>query len=373
MSHLYVHIPFCASRCGYCDFTTSTDLSNIDDYVTLLCHEVALLGRRYPLPLKTLYFGGGTPSLLPVAAFQKIVAAIEDSFGSIAEEFTVEVNPESVTAPLIETLARLGVNRISLGMQARQAELLALLDRNSRYRQVEQAVALLRRYGVVNYNIDLIYGIPGQTLEDVAQTIDSICQLGASHVSAYALKLENDAPLARRIARGDFNLPDDDTYADMLDLIIDKLAALGINRYEVSNFSRNGYHSRHNSAYWSGVDTLGVGLAAVYKVAGQRFYNTVEMETYRRCLAQFRLPYDQTKTEKLSLADQAYEYAILNLRTNKGISLADYHAKFAVDFCQQYAAWIDKYQHYGVLLSAKGRLYLNRRGLNTANYILSDL
>ncbi len=373
MSHLYVHIPFCASRCGYCDFTTSTDLSNIDDYVTLLCREVTLLSQRYPLPLKTLYFGGGTPSLLPATAFQKIVATIARCFGPVTEEFTVEVNPESVTAPLIETLAELGVNRISLGMQARQPELLQLLERNSRYRQVEQAVTLLRRYGIVNYNIDLIYGIPGQTLDQVAQTVDSICQLGASHVSAYALKLENEVPLARRIARGDINLPDDDSYADMLDLVIDKLAAAGIKRYEVSNFSREGYHSRHNSAYWSGVDTLGVGLAAVYKVAGQRFYNTTEMETYRRRLARYCLPYDQTKTEKLSLADQAYEYAILNLRTGKGISLADYHAKFALDFCQQYAGWIDKYQRYGVLLATKDRLYLNQHGLNTANYILSDL
>ncbi len=325
------------------------------------------------MPLKTLYFGGGTPSLLPIDVFQKIFQTVDQTYGGIAQEITVEVNPESADANLIKNLKSFGVNRVSMGMQAKQDHLLAVLNRNSHYQQVKTAVALLRRYGIDNYNIDLIYGIPNQTLDDVAQSVAGIVDLEASHVSAYALKLEKGVPMARRIARGELALPDDDVYADMLDIIIDRLQAAGIARYEVSNFARAGYHSRHNSAYWSGVDTLGVGLGAVYKVAGQRFYNTAVMNDYIAKLADFKLPIDQLKTEVLSPQMRAYEYAILNLRTVWGIDLAKYYTKFNVDFIEKYRSWVDKYKRYGVLQVDDTRIWLNNRGLDTANYILSDL
>ncbi len=373
MSHLYVHIPFCAERCAYCDFATTTNLRAIDDYVNLICREINLLYSRYPLPLKTIYFGGGTPSLLPIAAFQKIIGTITASFGAVALEFTVEVNPESASDDLIAALVSLGVNRISLGMQARQERLLKILGRNSRYGQVWQTVNALQHHGITNYNIDLIYGIPEQTLDDVVATVDDIVNLRATHVSAYALKLESAVPLARRVASGALTLPSDDAYADMLDVIIARLAQNGLARYEVANFAKVGYHSVHNSAYWSAADTLGVGLAAAYKVAGRRFYNTASLADYASLIGQSKLPLDDAKTERLTAADRAYEYAILNLRTVRGIHLADYRAKFGYDFKTHYAAWCDKYRNYGVLLEVDGHLRLTDHGLNTANYILSDL
>ncbi len=373
MSHLYVHIPFCKSRCGYCDFVTSTELDLIDDYVDLLCREIKLLYDRYPFRLKTLYFGGGTPSLLSPSAFKRICTAIGQTFGAVQGEFTVEVNPESVDEDWLKGVIDLGVNRISLGMQAYREQLLKVLDRNSRYRDVYQLVERLQRNGIVNYNIDCIYGIPGQTVDDVAETIARICDLTPTHVSAYALKLEATVPLAKRIARGDLALPSDDEFADMLDVIIDQLALAGIARYEVSNFARPNYHSRHNAAYWSAVDTLAVGLAAAYKIANRRYYNVTPFIDYRRLLAAGQLPRDDARSELLTANDLEYEYAILNLRTTKGIDLADYRTKFGRDFSALYRSWIDKYRRYGVLVCTDGRLFLNDRGLNTANYILSDL
>ncbi len=373
MSHLYIHIPFCSSRCGYCDFATSTDITQLNRYVDLLCREIALLYEHYPMQLKTLYFGGGTPSLLPVDAFRKIFQAVDKSYGSVAQEVTVEVNPESADADLIKALKTFGVNRISMGMQAYQAHLLKVLGRNSRQGQVEQLVNVLQQNGITNYNIDCIYGIPGQTLADVTETVDSICDLRAAHVSAYALKLEPHVPMAQRIARSELTLPNDDDYADMLDMIIARLQAVGIARYEVSNFARDGYYSRHNVAYWSAVDTLAVGLAAAYKVANRRFYNTAQLPDYIAKLEAYQLPYDSSKTEVLSPEMRAYEYAILNLRTTWGIDLAKYFAIFNVDFIKEHRAWIDKYQRYGVLQVDDKRIRLNNRGLDTANYILSDL
>ncbi len=373
MSHLYLHIPFCSSRCGYCDFATTTNLTQINRYVDLLCREITLLYGKYPMPLKTLYFGGGTPSMLPIDAFQKIFQAVDQTYGEIAQEVTVEVNPESADANLIKALKSFGVNRISMGMQAYQDRLLMVLGRRSRHCQVEQLVNLLQQNGITNYNIDCIYGIPGQTLADVAETVNSICDLKAAHVSAYALKLEPHVPMAQRIARGELVLPNEDSCADMLDMIIDRLQAAGIERYEVSNFAYDGYHSRHNVAYWTAENTLAVGLAAAYKVGNQRFYNTDQMSDYISKLEAYQLPYDSSKTELLNPEMCAYEYAILNLRTTWGIDLAKYYAKFNVDFIKKYRAWIDKYQRYGVLQIDDKRIYLNNRGLDTANYILSDL
>ncbi len=373
MSHLYIHIPFCAQRCAYCDFTASTDLAAMPQYVEALCKELELLYRRYPMPIKTLYFGGGTPSLLSLKSFEQIYQTIARTFGAPLQEFTVEVNPESTRYRFIAGLTTFGVNRISMGMQAYQDDLLKVLDRKASYRQTEQAVDIINRCGISNYNIDCIYGIPGQTLDDVAETVQRIVDLRAKHVSAYALKLESNVPLAKRIKAGQFTMPNDDLTADMLDLIIDQLAAAAIARYEVSNFAALGYHSRHNSAYWSAADTLGAGLGAAYKVAANRYYNTVQMTDYLKCVADGQLPVDSARTEALSAEDSAYEYAILNLRTTQGIDLAQYTRLFGCDFTEKYCNWIKEYRAYGVLLETQYGYKLNRRGLDIANYILSDL
>jgi putative oxygen-independent coproporphyrinogen III oxidase len=341
----YVHVPFCATRCGYCDFNTYTSeelgggASRVT-YTDTAISEVRLarrvLGDR-DLPVHSVFVGGGTPTLLPSCDLARLVEAIDDSFGLSADaEVTTEANPESVTSASLHQLRAAGFTRISFGMQSAREHVLRILDRQHRLGRAEQCVHEARAAGFEHVNLDLIYGAPGETNADWQASLDAAIAAGPDHVSAYALIVEDGTRLAARIRRGELPMPDDDVLADRYLQADDALVAAGFGWYEVSNWARSSVaRCRHNLAYWRGGDWWGVGPGAHSHVAGVRWWNVKHPSNYARRLAADVSP--AQAREILSPEDQRLERVLLGVRLADGHPVTDLHedgrlaAKEAVD------------------------------------------
>ncbi|KAA9135779.1 radical SAM family heme chaperone HemW [Microbacterium caowuchunii] len=291
---VYLHIPFCRVRCGYCDFNTYTAEElrgeRREDYPDAVAREIALAARVLggtPRPARTVFFGGGTPTLLPAAALTRMLGDVREAFG-IAEgaEVTVEANPDTVTVESLRQLAAAGVTRVSIGMQSAVPHVLAALDRTHDPANVRSAVAAAREAGL-DVSLDLIYGAPGESLADWRTSVETALALEPDHLSAYALIIEDGTKLARRIRSGEVPAPDDDLQADMYELVDDLASAAGFDWYEVSNWARGESHrSHHNLAYWRGTDWWGFGPGAHSHVSGVRWWNVKHPAAYAQRLAQ---------------------------------------------------------------------------------------
>ncbi|UGS27268.1 radical SAM family heme chaperone HemW [Microbacterium resistens] len=325
----YLHVPFCRVRCGYCDFNTYTASelrgARQDTYADTLLQEVALargiLAERGALrPMDTVFFGGGTPTLLPPGDLARMLAGAVDAFGLCAgAEVTVEANPDTVTAPVARELAAAGVTRMSIGMQSAVPHVLAALDRTHRPENVRTAVEAAREAGL-SVSVDLIYGAPGETLDDWRASVDAAVALAPDHVSAYALIIEDGTKLARQIRRGEVAAPDDDLQADMYELADGRLAAAGLGWYEVSNWARSAdQRSRHNLAYWRGSDWWGFGPGAHSHVAGLRWWNVRHPAAYAQRLAAGESP--AAGTERPDAQAALLERILLGSRLAEGLPL----------------------------------------------------
>ena len=281
---LYVHIPFCRHRCAYCDFNTyARQEQEIPAYVTALCREATYVGARAPddLILHTIFFGGGTPSLLFPSQIRAIVQSIYDAFEVTAEaEITLEANPGTVGFGDLQSLRQAGINRLSLGVQSANGEELRLLERQHSYRDVLDAIVAARRTGFENLNLDLIYGLPEQTLATWQTTVKRILDLRPEHVSAYALTLEHGTPFGAWARRGLLPLPDPDLAADMYEWASSELETAGYSQYEISNWARAGRECRHNLQYWRGLPYLGLGAGAHGYSSGYRYSNVLGIRNY---------------------------------------------------------------------------------------------
>lgn len=325
----YLHVPFCRVRCGYCDFNTYTASelrgARQDTYADTLLQEVALargvLAERGALrPMDTVFFGGGTPTLLPPGDLARMLAGAVDAFGLRAgAEVTVEANPDTVTAPVARELAAAGVTRMSIGMQSAVPHVLAALDRTHRPENVRTAVEAAREAGL-SVSVDLIYGAPGETLDDWRASVDAAVALEPDHVSAYALIIEDGTKLARQIRRGEVAAPDDDLQADMYELADERLATAGLGWYEVSNWARSAdQRSRHNLAYWRGSDWWGFGPGAHSHVAGLRWWNVRHPAAYAQRLAAGESP--AAGTERPDAQAALLERILLGSRLAEGLPL----------------------------------------------------
>jgi len=331
----YLHVPFCRVRCGYCDFNTYTASelrgARQDAYADTLIQEIVLarevLAERGPLrPLSTVFFGGGTPTLLPPGDLGRMLGAAIDAFG-IADgaEVTVEANPDTVTAEVAEELAAAGVTRMSIGMQSAVPHVLAALDRTHRPENVRTAVEAARAAGLA-VSVDLIYGAPGESLEDWRSSLTTAIALDPDHISAYALIIEDGTKLARQIRRGEVPAPDDDLQADMYELADELLGEAGFDWYEVSNWARRpagvggaDQRSRHNMAYWRGTDWWGFGPGAHSHVAGLRWWNVKHPAAYAQRLAAGESP--AAATERPDAEAAQLERILLRSRMSEGMPL----------------------------------------------------
>jgi oxygen-independent coproporphyrinogen-3 oxidase len=314
---VYVHIPFCATRCDYCDFATWTDRGHlVDDYVEAC---VADLERRAAagLPVATsVFFGGGTPSLIPAARLVRILGAIERTPDA---EVTVECNPDAADPEQLAVYAAGGVNRVSIGVQSLVPHVLCELGRTHDPANVERAVAGARAAGIRSLSLDLIYGTPGESLDDWRRSLDGALALGPDHVSAYALTVEPGTPLGRDVATGTRLAPDDDDQAEKYAIADDTLRAAGLEWYEISNWARPGAECRHNLLYWEQGDYLAVGAAAHGHTDGRRWWNVRTPERYIEAIVAGRAP--EAGAEELDATARAEEAFVLALRTRAGAPL----------------------------------------------------
>ena len=325
----YLHIPFCTVRCGYCDFNTytSTELRGAkqEDYASTLIAEIALARRVLDdagalRPMDTVFFGGGTPTLLPAGDLARMLDAATSAFGlADGAEVTVEANPDTVTPEVARTLASAGVTRMSVGMQSAVPYVLAALDRTHRPENVRMAVTAAKDAGLA-VSVDLIYGAPGESLEDWQTSLDAALSLEPDHISAYALIIEDGTKLARQIRRGEVPTPDDDLQADMYEVADARLAAGGFEWYEVSNWARvPAQRSLHNLAYWRGSDWWGFGPGAHSHVAGLRWWNVKHPAAYAQRLAASESP--AAATERPDAESQTLERILLLSRIREGIAV----------------------------------------------------
>ncbi|TQJ32070.1 radical SAM family heme chaperone HemW [Microbacterium sp. SLBN-146] len=372
----YLHVPFCRVRCGYCDFNTytATELRGArqDDYADTLLREVEqarrLLSTAGELrPASTVFFGGGTPTLLPAGDLGRMLAGVVDAFGLVdGAEVTVEANPDTVTDAVATELAESGVTRLSIGMQSAVPHVLRALDRTHDPANVATAVAAARHAGL-DVSLDLIYGAPGETLEDWRISLETALALAPDHISAYALIVEDGTKLARQIRRGEVPMPDDDVQADMYELADDLLGAGGYDWYEVSNWSRGTEHrSRHNLAYWTGADWWGFGPGAHSHVAGTRFWNVKHPAAYAQRLASDATPAIGRETPDAAARD--LERVLLRTRIREGLPVS---------------ALQDEGRHAVAALIAdglvdgpaavRGRIVLTRRGRLLADAVVRAL
>ena len=361
----YVHIPYCIKRCGYCDFNTYTPTELQDgatleivsnDYIDAVLRELDAAPTDV---VPTIFFGGGTPSLLPADDLGRVITAIKARNGIAADcEITLEANPDSVTAEKLARYLEVGFNRISFGMQSAKPHVLAALDRTHNPANVEKAISMARAAGFKSISVDLIYGTPGESLADWRETVSAALALDIDHISAYALIVETGTKLAAQIKRGDLTMPIDDLMADMYLLVDQMCEEAGLTWYELSNWSKPGHECRHNIAYWQNKNWWGLGPGAHSHVDGKRFWNLKHPTTYKQKLFAGESPI--LDSEQLTAEQMKDEAVLLGIRMREGLAIALLQP--------QQLEVLGEYRHNGfveinedrVLLTPTGRLIADR-------------
>ena len=365
---LYVHIPFCVRKCNYCDFC-SFSLSYVDwreKYIDELCREISSYKDRN-IELDSIFFGGGTPTLLSTDELGKIISVIKDSFSLTPDlEFTVESNPRTVDEEKLSFLASQGVNRLSIGLQSIHENEQKLLGRIHNYQDFLTSYDIARRCGITNINVDLMYGIPEQTIDSFSETLDAVCRLGPEHISVYGLIIEEGTPFYN--LQGELRLPSEDSECDMYYLAAKMLSDRGYSHYEISNYARGGYECRHNLKYWRCEEYIGVGLSAYSYFGKKRYGNTTDPKEYS---SENCVKYDQI--EMIDKASEQYEYVMLRLRLAEGFSLSDYQSRFGADFTKGREHLITKLQSAGYITVLNDRIALTEKGFYISNSILTEL
>jgi len=384
MPSLYVHVPFCKAKCAYCAFySVPAEREIIDSYFTGLEQEVNRRASEAPSGVFSLYLGGGTPTVLNSSDLAKLLELIhrhfisepqikesQSSFQKPAEK-TCEANPGTLDAEKMAVLVDYGINRISLGAQSFNDRILKTLGRIHSSADIGTAVRIIRKAGIENLNLDLIFGLPGQTLADWRHTLSRAMELEPEHLSLYALMLEKNTPLGRKYLDGNSeDLPDDDYQADMYEWAVEFLAARGYRRYEVANFAKPGYECNHNLAYWRLEDYIGLGPAAVSCLNNIRIKNEENIDLYTNRLLNEGRGYNPRDVEVLSLKDRMAEYVILGLRTVWGVDPREFKRKFNKEIQDIYGSVLTDYQKNGILLLENGKIKINPSYLFVANSIL---
>ena len=394
MAGIYIHIPFCRSRCIYCGFYSTTALELRQRYVDALCREMEIRGTGHLIsgqspdqgpvpPISTIYLGGGTPSQLTFDQLRQLFIYINKVYPLASEsEITIEVNPDDVNVEFAAALRQLPVNRVSMGIQTFDDQRLRFLHRRHTARQAIEAVSILRSAGINNLSIDLMYGFPGETLSDWQSDIDSALALNVEHISAYCLMIEEGTPLHRMLKQHNGDCPlceqrselqgddsqciDEETERQMYYTLIDRLTAAGYEHYEISNFARPGFRSRHNSSYWNGTPYIGLGAAAHSYDIRSRSWNIADIKAYIEGIERGERLFE----EELLDDDTRYNDAVtVGLRTYEGIDLNTLPKKYR-DYCIKNAR---RYLDDGLLELTTQHLHLTRRGLFVSDMVMSDL
>ena len=370
---IYIHVPFCRSKCQYCDFYSlaAKDDKLMDGYLSAICAHIREAGALAPgYKVDTVYFGGGTPSFFGADGMATILTAIRRNFDVDQNaEITFEANPDSVNDKLLSRLRAEGFNRASLGIQCDDDEILRKLGRPHSYANAVSAFHRIRKAGFRNVSVDLMYGLPGQTLRAWQSTLENVLTLNPEHVSCYGLKLEPGTPLYD--LREASNLPDDDVQADMYLAAVEILKSHGFRQYEISNFARKGLYSRHNMKYWTGGEYLGFGPSASSDFAGKRFMLVASLPAYIKGIKEKGAIIDEV--QEIPMRERAGEYLMMRLRTTTGVNAEDYERMFLLPFAPLLEV-LESNRRLGYAVRTEdNRWHLTPKGFLISNTIISDL
>ena len=366
---IYIHVPFCARKCAYCDFASFAGREDAwEDYFAALHAEMdAWADRLRAYEARSVFFGGGTPSLVPAEYISGALDQLRRLLPFAPDcEITLEANPGTLTADKLEAYRRAGVNRLSIGVQSFDADLLRNLGRIHTPGQAVDAVRMAADAGFENLSIDLMYALPGQSMVQWSETLDRAVTLPVKHISAYSLIVEPGTEMEKRVECGEAHIPDDDLVNGMQRMAVQRLAEHGLARYEISNFAVPGFESRHNLTYWQDGDYLGLGSAAHSLVENERFSNPPELARY---LAGERM----CERTARSLRDHREEVLMLSTRTLRGLDLARWRAEFGEDFESTHARQLNKLESYGLIEIEGGFLRLTPVGLELQDSVVLEL
>jgi len=365
---IYIHVPFCRRRCAYCSFISYAGReADIPAYARALIEETKLR-RIEGAEVKTVYFGGGTPSLLPVEILSLILLTIDEYYKlDDRAEITLEANPGTVLLEYLKAIRSMGINRLSLGVQSLDDAELQLLGRIHMATEARRSIRQAKEAGFTNLSLDFIYGIPERSLETWRSMLGEIVTLGAQHISLYSLTLEEDTPMHSRVKLGEIPAPDPDSAASEYELAEDTLKSAGYNQYEISNWAKPSFESRHNLAYWRQTAYLGLGVAAHSFLDGKRIANTSDLDEYLSALSEGKLA-PQT-VEVIGKATALSEAIILGLRLNEGVSADDIEAHFGIDLHERFANEIAELVSLGLLECLEDRIRLTPRGRLLGNEV----
>lgn len=373
---LYLHFPFCVRRCDYCVFNSGIhpDENEIEKYVTSLCRELELRAALSPpAAVNTIYFGGGTPSLMGMALLERIISKIKSLFSvTDGAEVTLEANPATTTraVEMLSGALRAGVTRLSVGVQSLNDEELALLGRAHNADEATSFFKSAKAAGFASVSLDLIYGFPGQTIDSWKKTLSSALLLNPDHISLYCLEIERGSKLYEKVSVGALEPASDDAQARMYDSTIDILSAAGFNHYEISNWAKSGHKSRHNLSYWTGADYLGVGVSACGFIGGWRYSNVNAMNEYNGKSAAGIIPLDTA--EKLSMRSRLRELAVMKFRTME-ITPSDFLDSFNAQDVSELTQSLEELAAQGMIEKKSGTFFIPRNMLFVSDEIFRKL
>jgi len=363
---LYIHIPFCLSKCPYCDFYSSTSISAVPDFLDALCKEMEMYSTRFN-PFDTVYIGGGTPSLLSPQQLKNILIKVKEKFNLLSNtEITIETNPADLNRSFLESMRESGINRINIGAQSFDEKVLDFLGRRHSVKQAISSVGASRKAGFHNIGLDLIYGVPGQDIESWLDTLKQAVAFSPEHISCYQLTLEAKTPLGIRVQAGEFPILGEELQHEFFIKTSEFLEGAGYLHYEVSNFARGKEHtSRHNQKYWDHSPYLGLGPAAHSFQWNQRWWNHRSLDQYLAAINAGNLPVEERET--LTAEQLGLEALYLGLRTKKGISLQDFQKEYHYDLLAEKEKILSKLEEEGFISIQDGTLTPTQTGLAIAD------
>ena len=372
MAGIYIHIPFCSKRCIYCGFYSTTAVRDTNRYIDAICKELKMRTNYLKYnTIKTIYIGGGTPSLLNHHQLERIFSTIRDNYNiSQVEEVTLECNPNDLTTNYIAQLKKLPINRISMGVQSFEDSILKFLRRRHNAEQAINAVQECQKAGFRNISIDLIYGIPGQSDHSFKNDIKRAVSLGVTHISSYHLSYEDNTPLWKQLQNGDIDVIDEESSVNMYNILCSTLSQHNYSHYEISNFAIDGFQSKHNSSYWNGTPYLGIGASAHSFNGSARRWNPDNLELYIDSIERGNPIYEE---EMLSATDLYNEAIMLGLRKSEGIQLTDFRNRFGDSLYEKLMHNAQPYIYTGSLIKEIDRIRISEHGLFISDNIISSL
>ena len=371
---IYIHIPFCKQKCFYCDFCSFANKNEMQEkYVETVINEIKTITHKEKYTVTTIYLGGGTPSILNPEYIKNILQEIKSSFKILDDaEITIEINPGTVNEEKLKRYKEYGINRLSIGLQSANDKILKNIGRIHDYKQFEETFFFARKCGFKNINVDLMIGLPTQAIEDVKQTLEKIIQKNPEHISVYSLIIEEGTIIEKLINENKLQLPDEETERIMYWTVVNELKENGYNQYEISNFSKKTYESKHNTNCWKQKQYIGLGTSAHSYLNKKRYSNTNNIEEYIKNVQESNISKNITIHEEQTEESTMNEYMLLGLRMIQGININEFKQKFKTDPTIKYKEILEKLQKENLIQITKTSIKLTKQGIDFGNIVWEE-